>query len=126
MSRLLLVTAVEDELQYVLKHGVTFNGYSQGEKVVLCSTVPYFLGVGAEWLDVWFVKPLSEVYIDIDDDTDFPIPTLPLDGYLKRSLKELNITEIGTYGLFVRKVNPDEIIRIDKVTETQRRVIYWR
>ena len=128
MKKLLLVSAVQQPLDDILRKGVTFNGYSQGKPVVLCQTIPFFLGVDTEWLDVWFVKAFNEVFIDVDEDVDFEFPELPSEQYLGKSLHELQVTKVGVYGLFVYNIKPNEILRIDHVKSidiaTERRTIW--
>jgi len=98
---------------------ITFNGYSQDEKVVLVQTMPFWLGA-QEWYEVWFVKERSEVFVDIDDGTTFKIPQLPYEEFLRKSIKELNIEPDETgYGLFVRRVEEDEIIAVHKIVNTE-------
>jgi len=121
---MILHTTVERDdcnLEKILSEGIRFTGYSQGVEVVLCSRKPYWLGCEDDgtnyWFDVEFEKDWKEVYIDIDDGTDFYYPyDYDRKYYLEWPCYKFDLAEgdIGSYGLFVYEVKPEEIVKISE------------
>ncbi len=101
--------------------GITTQNGVQGpenKKVILCQSHPFPEGCGDEDEDipmkvVEFNKPLSEIYLDLDDGNEvLEADLLPGAPLTYGKLKEEELKDFCMFGSYVKEIKAHEIVKI--------------